>query len=133
LAGVDVSTLDLLLSVLAEKNHDINSKNEVYNSTVPPIHVVLICLLCAQCGQTPLHVACASLRSPAESAALVSHYQGADLHIPIVLWHLSVYVLIILLMLLFQEINVEQRLKIEHLLSHKASHWIKDKVREVDQ
>ena len=29
LGGVDVSTLDLLLSVLAEKNHDIDSKSEV--------------------------------------------------------------------------------------------------------
>lgn len=29
LGGVDVSTLDLLLNILAEKNHDINSKSEV--------------------------------------------------------------------------------------------------------
>lgn len=28
-SGVDVSTLDLLLSILAEKNLNINSKNEV--------------------------------------------------------------------------------------------------------
>ena len=29
LARVDVSTLDLLLSILSEANHDINSKNKV--------------------------------------------------------------------------------------------------------
>lgn len=34
----------------------------------------------------------------------------------------------LLLLSFFKDINVEQRLKIEHLLSHKASNWIKDKV-----
>lgn len=73
---MDVSTLDLLLSVLAEKNHDINSKSEVSqwhatNTIIAQDDVGV--LLCVQCGQTPLHVACAGLRSPAaESAALVS-------------------------------------------------------------
>ena len=29
-SGVDVATLDLLLAILAEENHSINSKDEVY-------------------------------------------------------------------------------------------------------
>ena len=57
LGGVDVSTLDLLLNIQAEKDHDINSKSEVNTTSMcrlqsNPITLLTGTFMCAVWSDT---------------------------------------------------------------------------------